>query len=185
MAKNNKTKYAILGLLHFKPMSGYDIKKYADRSLSFFWSENFGHIYPVLKQLELEGLVTSRKESTDHKPQRIVFSVTENGVKALHEWMTLDTMDYPTVRDELLLRVFFGETVSGDQMTHFLEKQKEVYTEKLSMVKSVEGAVAKMITDSEIEFPGFKFWRMTMEYGHDIFELRKNWCQKVIDMIKE
>ena len=56
----NKTKYAILGVLDTFPGSGYDIKKYCDKSISYFWNENFGHIYPVLKQMENEGLVSKK-----------------------------------------------------------------------------------------------------------------------------
>jgi len=46
MPKENKTKYSILGLLSRAPMSGYDIKKLTDNSISHFWHENFGHITP-------------------------------------------------------------------------------------------------------------------------------------------
>ena len=52
MPKENKTKYAILGLLSLAPMSGYDIKIITDNSIGHFWNENFGHIYPVLGRME-------------------------------------------------------------------------------------------------------------------------------------
>ncbi len=40
-----------------KPGSGYDIKKFCDKAISYFWNENFGHIYPVLKQKGKELLL--------------------------------------------------------------------------------------------------------------------------------
>ncbi len=53
MATTNKSRYALLGVLCMKPGSGYDIKKFCDKTISHFWNENYGHIYPVLKQLTL------------------------------------------------------------------------------------------------------------------------------------
>ena len=54
MAKINKTKYALLGVLSIMSGSGYDIKKFCDSSIGYFWNENYGHIYPMLQRLEDE-----------------------------------------------------------------------------------------------------------------------------------
>ena len=56
MPKENRSKYAILGMLDFMPMSGYDIRKFAAMSIAHFWKEDYGHIYPTLKVLHEEGL---------------------------------------------------------------------------------------------------------------------------------
>ena len=46
MPRENKTKYAVLGLLTYAPLSGYDIRRiYAD-SLGNFWSESYGAHLP-------------------------------------------------------------------------------------------------------------------------------------------
>ena len=47
----------ILGLLSFRPRSGYDIKTVVDRSTRFFWAASYGQIYQELKRLEQEGLI--------------------------------------------------------------------------------------------------------------------------------
>ena len=39
-----KSKYAILGMLSIEPMSGYDIKKEVEKSISNFWTESYGQI---------------------------------------------------------------------------------------------------------------------------------------------
>ena len=68
MAKINKTKYAILGVLSQMSGSGYDIKKCCDTSIAYFWNENYGHIYPVLKKMEEE----EKNDSGDDPPRRNV-----------------------------------------------------------------------------------------------------------------
>jgi hypothetical protein len=53
----NRTRYAVLGALTVEPMSGYDLKRFFEQGVSFFWTESYGQIYPILKQLKAEGLV--------------------------------------------------------------------------------------------------------------------------------
>ena len=68
-----KSKYAILGMLSISPMSGYDIKKEVETSISNFWTESYGQIYPVLKSLIAEKFVTKSVESEAGKGS--VFSI--------------------------------------------------------------------------------------------------------------
>ena len=72
MPRENKTKYAVLGLLAYAPLSGYDIRRIYAQSLGNFWSESYGHIYPILKRLKAEGLATRGDASGGQaQPQRL------------------------------------------------------------------------------------------------------------------
>ncbi len=87
MPRENKTKYAVLGLLIYAPLSGYDIRRiYAD-SLGNFWSESYGAIYPILKRLEDEGLATREVERQTGKPDRNVYTITDLGREEMHRWL--------------------------------------------------------------------------------------------------
>ena len=55
MAKANKSRYAILGMLALEAASGYQIKKEMEESTSNFWHESYGQIYPILKLLTENG----------------------------------------------------------------------------------------------------------------------------------
>lgn len=57
MKRESKTQYALLGILSQCEMNGYEIRKYIESTISFFWSESFGQIYPTLTKLEEEGLI--------------------------------------------------------------------------------------------------------------------------------
>ena len=50
-------KYAILGLLNQKEMTGYDLMKQFESTLCEFWSAKHSQIYPELKKLTEEGSV--------------------------------------------------------------------------------------------------------------------------------
>src|SRR5262245_4630585 len=87
MPKENRSRYALLGLLSWGPMSGYDIKKVAEQSIANFWNESYGQIYPMLKRLAAEGLATASGEKQVGKPDRYVYALTEQGRKALQGWL--------------------------------------------------------------------------------------------------
>ena len=82
MAKENKSKYAVLGVLSICPGSGYDIKKFMEQSTSNFWNESYGQIYPILKQLVEEGLAASHAEKQEGKPEKYIYTLTEQGKQA-------------------------------------------------------------------------------------------------------
>ncbi len=45
-----------------------------------------GAIYPVLRSLEAQGLLSSEREMTDSGPPRKYYRVTESGKQALKDW---------------------------------------------------------------------------------------------------
>jgi DNA-binding PadR family transcriptional regulator len=55
---NLSIEYAILGLLSWKPFSGYDLKKIIAESDVYYWSGNNNQIYNRMVSLHKQGLVT-------------------------------------------------------------------------------------------------------------------------------
>ena len=115
MARINRTRYAILGMLSLGPMSGYDMKKRFDESIAHFWNENYSGIYPMLRRLEEEELVEKRTERTAKNPERNVYTLNEKGREELDRWLLLPA-ERPTLRIELLLKLFFGHDVPKENV---------------------------------------------------------------------
>jgi PadR family transcriptional regulator, phenolic acid-responsive transcriptional regulator len=102
-------KYAILGLLHYQNMHGYRIKRHIERHFGHMWSINYGQIYPNLKRMEDEGLVTKKEEARSGTPSRKLYSVTTAGREAFARWLASEPRGTMLLRDPFLLRfVFFG-----------------------------------------------------------------------------
>src|SRR5205807_8447317 len=80
------TPYAILGLLAGEPMAGYDIRREIEESLSFFWSESYGQIYPALKRLEAARLIAPVTRAQSGTRRRRVFRITALGEAKLRAW---------------------------------------------------------------------------------------------------
>ncbi len=77
---------AILGLLCEGFRYGYELEKAIQERGMRNWTEiGFSSIYYVLKRLEKERIITSKKEEVSGKPARRVYQVTEKGTRAMKE----------------------------------------------------------------------------------------------------
>ncbi|MCG1013246.1 PadR family transcriptional regulator [Tepidanaerobacter sp. GT38] len=67
---------AILGLLSYKPMSGYDLKKIIQDSSFMYWSGNNNQIYKALSELRDKGFVTNEVIHQDGAPTKKIYKIT-------------------------------------------------------------------------------------------------------------
>lgn len=177
MAKINKTKYAILGVLSLMPCSGYDIKKFCDNNISHFWSENYGHIYPVLKQLESEKSIKKHTEYTEGKPPRNIYKLTEKGRTELIEWLVQPVENQPP-RFELLLKMFFSRDIPLENVLVKLVQVKEESKKTLQEYLKTEETLKK--NDEETDEKNIPFWMASIRYGIYDARARINWCDETI-----
>ena len=63
-------KYAILGLLKQKEMTGYDLMKQFESTLCEFWSAKHSQIYPELKKLTDEGNIAYKIEPSENGSEK-------------------------------------------------------------------------------------------------------------------
>jgi PadR family transcriptional regulator, regulatory protein AphA len=108
------TSYLLLGMVALGPKSGYDIKQMADGSTRHFWQISYGQIYPELKALEKSGLVQGAQAARGSR-QRTLHQLTPTGKEALTDWVSDSTVSPVELRDEMLLKLFFSDSVSKDE----------------------------------------------------------------------
>jgi PadR family transcriptional regulator AphA len=135
MSTLSPTARVILGLLAFDSRTGYDIKQVTDRSTRFFWGASYGQIYPELRRLEEAGLVRSR-DAPRGEVRRRVYTVTPKGRKVVDEWLAAPDEQYE-VRDEGLLKLFFGELVPPERLAELIRRRKEWYEESAALFRGI------------------------------------------------
>lgn len=103
------TSYAILGVLSFlDEMSGYDVRKYADASIAwFYWSPAPSQVYAELRRLRDRGLVDERKVAQDALRNKRVYRLTESGREALRSWIG-NGHEGPILKHSPMLRLWAG-----------------------------------------------------------------------------
>ncbi len=173
MAKKNSSVYAILGLLSYEPMSGYDIKQAVETVFSYFWSESYGRIYPVLKQLEAEGLATRGTEKNVGKPDRHIYTITRKGREALRQWLA-EPPGPLRVRHELLLKLVFGHNVSIEQNIHHVELHRAALLREKETFEQLKGLIDEDPSDQRL------YSALALRLGELVNEARLKWCEAAL-----
>jgi DNA-binding PadR family transcriptional regulator len=172
MSSLTPTARVILGMLKLGVPTGYDIKKVIDGSTRFFWTASFGQIYPELKRLRKAGLVRAKQEPRG-KVKRTVYELTPKGEEALREWLTDRENVIFEIRDESLLRLFFGDVLSKDDVLANLRMQQLIFDLVLQRFREIEvGARAGI--DEGREYP-----YLVLRYGLDFITWARDWYAEV------
>jgi DNA-binding PadR family transcriptional regulator len=181
MAQQNRTRFAVLGMLAFRPMSGYDIKKMIDKSVSYFWKENYGHIYPVLAKLKSEGLVRLQGKSAKSAkggPERKVYSITPEGSKVIKDWLYQPhAPEY--FRIEILLKLFFGMLVPREVSLSAVYREKSMALQVLNELKELCEQGSKMPAREASLFP-----LATINYGIKHYTAVMEWCDETVALLQ-
>lgn len=128
-------KYAILGLLNRKSMTGYDIARAFEQGLGNFWSAGHSQIYPELKKLTDEGLIEFDTVIQGEKMEKKLYTVTKAGTDDFVKWVALDEPLEPTPKDVFKLRVYLSDTMDDNQLLSHLRFQLTGRTEKLGILE--------------------------------------------------
>ena len=101
------TSYAILGLLAVQPWSTYELTRQMDRSLGRFWPRAQSKLYEEPKKLAAQGLAVATPQQVGRR-SRTVWSITDEGRRALAEWLHTPGAG-PVLEFEQLLKVWFSD----------------------------------------------------------------------------
>lgn len=177
-ARNSSTPYALLGMLTLGPMSGYEMRQTMQQSIAHFWSESYGQIYPTLKKLEKQGMVACKKEKKKGEPEKLIYSITAAGRKALDQWLAEAPYAQP-IRSELLLKVFFAQHAPELVLGH-VERTAEHTARELAHYKGVHA----WLTREHKNDPNLPHWLMTLRLGVLRTEATHQWAVETAKQLK-
>ncbi|MFJ6938768.1 PadR family transcriptional regulator [Streptomyces sp. NPDC101132] len=147
------TAWAVLGLLSFPgERTGYELKKWADSSLRFFyWSPAISQIYAELRRLEGLGYAASERSGPEEPRTKRRYAITPEGRAALAEWAA-DTAEAgpPVLKHGVLLRVWLGHLADPARLRAMVEEHVGRTREGLAEVRE---ARARAAGASEWAFP--------------------------------
>jgi len=174
--------HAILGFLNYEPMSGYDIKKIVDISVSHFWPAVQSQIYKTLARMEKEDWLTVETISQDPRPPRKVYHLTDSGRQELFRWLN-EPQPASEVRLAWLIQIFFGGRMEDAQVIALLEHQLNLQRKKLIGFTSIPDETRQDMQDDD---PRDKFfWMLTIDYGVSQAIAQVKWLETAINTIKQ
>lgn len=122
-------KYAILGYLSSGPGSGYDLVQQLDGGLGWFWAASHSQIYPELRRLKTEGLITDTSTTVGEKLEKRVYTLTDKGAHQLREW-TCTQPEYRPNRDPERLQLIFSDSNGVDAIRRHLQAHLDYFTKR-------------------------------------------------------
>lgn len=129
-------KYAILGLLNQKSMTGYDITKEFEEALCEFWSAKHSQIYPELKSLNEQGMVEYKIEISGNVLEKKLYSITELGKKDFMKWLESKIDIPPTFKDEFRLQLFFSDFLSDKNREELIKNHFNQHRDRLEHLRN-------------------------------------------------
>jgi PadR family transcriptional regulator AphA len=168
-------KYAILGYLSWRSLSGYDLKKLIADSVAFHWTGNNSQIYTTLVELHRAGLVTQELQPQEHYPTRKVYTVTDSGLADLRAWL-LTSPELPQLRHAFLTQLAWADGLGAQELDELLAKYEAEVQMQLLMSREQErrGGVRPARTPREVYL-----WRMLSENRISFYEHELTWVQRV------
>lgn len=173
-------KYAILGMLAQKPMTGYDLMQEFESTLNEFWSANHSQIYPELKKLTNEGSITYTMKQSEKGPDSKLYSITEAGEKDFLEWLNDDEDIIKTPKDPFRLRVFFSKSMKEENRLDFFMDHRLKHRKRLKHLQKQLQKFTHIPTKDEDAFGDYLVLMSAIMREESTIE----WIEKCIELLE-
>ncbi len=177
-------KHGILGLLNYGSMTGYDIMLTFKNSLCFFWTAQTSQIYRELQTLKKNGWVEDRNVPQQGKPDKVYFSITDEGRNELDRWLSEEETGFD-VRSSILMKTFFrGECSIDKSIEHFnrLHETASRFTDGMEFPAKMIEMYKQIVSEPE---KNALFWNMTLDFGRMYGEMLKKWTDNCITALED
>jgi DNA-binding PadR family transcriptional regulator len=169
-------RYALLGLLTEKPLSGYDLSKTIEESQDLFWKASTSQIYRELAKLSDDGYVEVSIEQQEGRPNKKVYYSTDGGKSAFHTWL-MEQSDANINRVEFLIRTFFFDKLPAEEAVEIILGWRRQHEEKL---RELEVYISDVLEDGDKLTPG----RLSIfSFGAGYYRWFIEWCDQTVDLL--
>jgi len=166
-------------------MTGYEMVKEFDESLAYFWHATSQQIYKELDTMEKSGWLVSKRIMQTEKPNKRVYSITEQGKAALVDWVSKPeegVTKFMQGKNPFLMRLAFageGRDETALQMLYDFRSQYLSFADKL-------GDVDEMVAEEEaiLGQKVMKYWKLVALHGEIIRKARLEWVEKAIEILE-
>src|SRR5262245_15868341 len=164
------TELAVLGMLEHLGggVSGYDLKKFADRSLGYLWAPSRSQLYATLPRLVDAKLVVARAVAQTTRPDKRVHRINAAGRRELVSWLESAEQHPDPDRSTFMLKFFFGAHAAPEAMSRQLTAFRDAYARRLDTYLALRAAPSPKTRD--------RFTYLALLYGIARAEAAISWA---------
>jgi DNA-binding PadR family transcriptional regulator len=127
--------HAILGMLSWQPLTGYDLKRMFAGSQALYWSGNNNQIYKSLLKLYRENLVTRETQMQESLPPRKIYRITEDGMRELKKWVCASP-ELPQLRHSFLVQLAWSSILPEAELEDLISRYEAEVKAQLTMLQA-------------------------------------------------
>lgn len=165
--------YAILGILSYKSMTGYDIKRIIQDSAFMHWSGNNNQIYKSLTDLLNKGLVTHEIKHQESSPTKKIYTITSEGLADLKEWV-MSQADPSEIKKPFLVQLAWSKQLNTSELTQVIDDYENQVKMQLLMVGSSQQDKDLLSGSTELQTT---IWHFIHNNIRRSYESELNWIQ--------
>lgn len=175
--------HALLGILRYRPSTGYQLKDDFEHSINGFWNASLPQIYRTLNQMEYQGWLESTIELQTGKPNRKVYRVTEAGETEFNHWLNepLETFEQ---KYAALIKIFFGYQADPDTFAANLEEFRNHYQNMLNIYETDHNEILIRETEKHGLYRESEYWKLTASFGIRMAKMIVEWCNEALTVHK-
>ncbi|MEV7127925.1 PadR family transcriptional regulator [Streptomyces sp. NPDC093260] len=140
---------AVMAALLEGEASGYDLAKGFDASVANFWTATPQQLYRELDRMEGEGLIAARVVEQERRPNKRLFSLTEDGLEAVRAYVAEPPGRPTAIRDELMVKVQCADVGDLEAVRRAVAERVEWATAKLARYERLQERLLDGRTEDE------------------------------------
>jgi DNA-binding PadR family transcriptional regulator len=178
------TSYALLGLLALggpdaAGLSGYELKRRADRTMRFYWTAPaMSQVYSELTRLTEAGLVVA---DTEGDRRSTTYTISADGREALRAWVEEQPAGFPVFKHPVALRLMVGSLADPEAMRTMLED----YLAEIAGQRADLDAVRRSLAGADAPGQGFFHPSLVADWGLAHFASEERITRHVLRRLAE
>jgi DNA-binding PadR family transcriptional regulator len=177
-----KTQLYILGMLaRFGPQHGYSLKQRLEEQVADFARIELGNIYYHLKRMNRSGWVSETRSQEGRRPQRSVFTITNEGEAALDGMLRQALHSDFWAEFSIDAALFFADRLSspGEILSNALKTREETMNAVLSALRTHRDEILERLPPQAALMASALFRHHELHYDAEL-----RWTREVLKSLE-
>lgn len=176
-------RHALLVTLLDGEASGYELAKRFDIRVASFWHAQPPQLYAELARMEAEGLIEGQTVLQERRPNKRLFTLSEQGQAELVRWLH-EPSRLNATKDELLVRMAGVDHMDPSAARVAIDQRRSHAADKLATYEEMSALLLRGRTEDEFLRTARRIGPyLTLRRGIAYESSRLEWCNWALEAI--